>query len=258
MAGHSKWSQIKRKKAKTDQQKGKVFSRITREIIIAVKMAGSDPNMNARLRLAIQKAKESNMPNDNIKRAIERGAKSSADDSMEEVVFEAYAQAGVAMLIETVTDNRNRTVPNLRTALSKKGASLASKGAVSYLFEKKGLFIFPPETIEDQIVETALNFDVDDVTVLPDTSIEVVVNPDQFESLLNAFQDANLTYAEATLSLMPTTSIEVEDKDIVRKILDLIEVLEEDDDVQQVHTNMVCEKILKFKDTRKNIFFTIT
>lgn len=246
MAGHSKWSQIKRKKAKTDQQKGKVFSRITREIIIAVKIAGPDPNMNARLRLAIQKAKESNMPNDNIKRAIERGAKSSADDAMEEVVFEAYAQGGVAMLIETVTDNKNRTVPNLRTALSKKGASLASKGAVAYLFEKKGLFIFPPDTIEDDIVETALDFDVDDIKVLPDASIEVVVNPDHFELLLNAFQDAKLDYAEATLSLMPTTTVQVEDKEIVKKIVNLIEVLEDDDDVQQVHTNMICEEDFDF------------
>lgn len=240
MAGHSKWSQIKRKKAKTDQQKGKVFSRITREIIIAVKIAGSDPNMNARLRLAIQKAKESNMPNDNIKRAIDRGAKSSADDAMEEVVFEAYAQGGVAMLIETVTDNKNRTVPNLRTALSKNGASLAAKGAVAYLFDKKGLFIFPPEMSEERIVETALEYDVDDVSVLPDTSIEVIVNPDQFEALLNAFQDAKLDYAEAILSLVPTTSVQVDDKDTAKKIFDLIEVLEEDDDVQQVHTNMVC------------------
>lgn len=246
MAGHSKWSQIKRKKAKTDQQKGKIFSRITREIIIAVKIAGPDPNMNARLRLAIQKAKESNMPNDNIKRAIERGAKSSVDDAMEEVVFEAYAQGGVAMLIETVTDNKNRTVPNLRTALSKKGASLASKGAVAYLFEKKGLFIFPPETVENDIVETALDFDVDDVTVLPDASIEVVVSPDQFEEVLNAFQLENITYAEATLSLIPTTSVQVEDKEIAKKIVDLIEVLEEDDDVQQVHTNMVCEEDFEF------------
>ena len=195
--------------------------------------------MNSRLRLAIQKAKESNMPSENIKRAIERGLKSTADSEMEEVVFEAYAQDGVALLIETVTDNKNRTVPNLRTALSKKGASLATKGAVAYLFDKKGLFIFPPDTSEDLIMEVALEYDVDDIAVLDDKSIEVIVNPARFEALLDSFQNQGLFYAEASLSLLPKTTVKVDSKETTKRILDLIDVLEEDDDVQHVHTNMI-------------------
>jgi len=153
MSGHSKWSQIKHKKAKTDVQKGKVFSKISKEITCAAKIAGGDPEMNPRLRLAIQKAKEANMPADNIKRAIQKGAGGEDDENqLEDITFEAYGPYGVGFLIQTLTDNRVRTVSNLKSLLNKGDGAMATKGAVSYLFDKKGFFVFEPGTDENKVI----------------------------------------------------------------------------------------------------------
>ena len=156
MAGHNKWSQIKHKKAKTDAQKGKVFSKIAREIMVAAKMGGEDVSMNPRLRLALQKAKEANMPNDNVKRAIQKGVGSDDDNQLEELQFEAYGPHGIAILIDTLTDNRNRTITNLKVVLNKGGGNLADKGAVSYLFETKGLIYFEKTDQQDKIIDLAI------------------------------------------------------------------------------------------------------
>jgi len=244
MSGHSKWSTIKRKKGKIDQERGKIFSKIIREIMMAAKIGGADPEANSRLRLAIQKAKEENMPHDNIKRAVQKGAAASESANLEEILFEAYAPFGVALLISTVTDNRNRTVPNIRSVLTKYNGSMASKGAVSYLFDKKGVFLFEPGAEEEKIMDFALEGGANDVETKEDGSIEVITEPGKFEPVKELFDKNNLAYASNEITWVPQTTINL-DKDQARKILKLIDKLEEDDDVQQVYSNHdIAEEIM--------------
>ncbi|MFA5878647.1 MAG: YebC/PmpR family DNA-binding transcriptional regulator [Candidatus Margulisiibacteriota bacterium] len=244
MSGHSKWSTIKRKKGKIDQERGKIFSKLIREIMMAVKIGGADQEANARLRLAIQKAKEENMPNDNLKRAIQKGSAASESANLEEILFEAYAPFGVALLISTVTDNKNRTVPNIRSVLTKYNGSMAAKGAVSYLFDKKGIFLFEPGADEEKIMEVALDGGADDVDTKEDGSIEVLTQPNCFEQVKELFDKNNLSYASNEITWIPKTVVNL-DKEQARKILKLIDKMEEDDDVQAVYSNHdVTESIL--------------
>ncbi len=236
MSGHSKWSTIKHKKAKTDAQRGKIFTKIVREISSACRGGGEDPEANPRLRLAIQKAKDVNMPSDNIKRAVQKGLGAGNDDHFEEVMFEGYAFDGIALLISTLTDNRNRTVPNIRSLLSKSGGNLAAKGAVSYLFEPHGVFVFEPGTSEEKVMEVAILAGADDITTRSDGSLEVVCPPDQYEAVRLAFEAEKLTAETSSLSMIPTTSILI-NFDQSEKLLGLIEKLEDDDDVQAVYSN---------------------
>ena len=236
MSGHSKWSTIKHKKAKTDAQRGKIFTKIVRELTSAARLAGLDPEGNPRLRLAMEKARDVNMPQDNIKRAIQKGAGGESDEQFEEVTFEAYAPDGVAMLIETLTDNRNRTVPSIRSVLTKAGGQLAAKGAVSYLFDKKGFFVFEPGTSEDSVMEAALAANAEDVQVNDDGSIEVQTAPEWYEAVKQAFLDAKLVWASASLTFLPKVWVAVA-PERGQKIVALIDKLEEDDDVQAVYTN---------------------
>lgn len=236
MSGHNKWSTIKHKKAKTDAQKGKIFSKFAREITMAVKIGGNHGN-NARLSLAIQKAKSSNMPNENIKRAIEKGEGPTNTEQFEEILMEGYGPNGVAILIETLTDNRNRTVGNVRTALSKAGGSLAQKGAVSYLFKPCGIFLFESAS-EDDILNTAIEFDVDEIDTKDDGTIEVTCKFEDFFALKTAFETAGLPPTEADTTMLPSTSVELTD-DQSQAILALIDKLEDDDDVQNVYTNLL-------------------
>lgn len=236
MSGHSKWSTIKHKKAKTDAQKGKIFTKIVREITSASRSGGPLPDANPRLRLAIEKAKEVNMPADNIKRAIQKGAGGEDDQQFEEVSFEAYGPFGVAILIETLTDNRNRTVPNIRSILTKFGGNLAAKGAVSYLFEKRGLIIFEPGSSEETIMDAAITAGAEDVATKEDGSIEVITDPTQYEAVKKAFDEAKLEAATASVTMIPQT-IATLTAEQSKTIEALIEKLEDDDDIQAVYSN---------------------
>ncbi len=240
MSGHSKWSTIKHKKAKTDAQRGKQFSKVVREIMVSAKLGGADPSMNPRLRLALQKAKEVNMPNDNIKRAIQKGAGNEPESQLEELIYEAYGPNGVAVLIKTLTDNRNRTVSNLKSTLTRCGGRMVEKGSVSYLFSAKGLIIFGSGSPEDQIMEVAFAMDIDDFDVQEDGSIEIITSPQIFEELKASFDTHNLSYVSACLTMLPSTFISISDKDC-EQMISFIEKLEEDDDVQEVYANF-CEE----------------
>ncbi|MDD5456903.1 MAG: YebC/PmpR family DNA-binding transcriptional regulator [Candidatus Margulisbacteria bacterium] len=247
MSGHSKWSQIKRKKGVNDAQRGKLFTKAAREIIMAAKVGGGDPDTNSRLRFAIQKAKEVNMPNDNIKRAIARAVGGAEGSNIEEITYEAYAQGGVAVIIECMTDNKNRTFPEIKTIINKAGANLADKGAVSYMFQKRGVFAFDGNQIsEDKIMEVALNHDVEDIKSEDDKTIEVIIEVAGYEKLREDFEKNNLKYLNAEITMRSTVSVPVEDKEVAQKILNLIEKLEDHDDVQNVYSNAdIAESVYK-------------
>ena len=236
MAGHNKWSSIKHKKAKTDAQKGKVFSKISKEIIMATKLGGADAEMNPRLRLALQKAKEANMPNDNIKRAVEKGSGSAHDSNLEELQFEAYGPAGVAILIDTLTDNRNRTVSNLKALLNKCGATMAQKGAVGYLFSTKGLILFAEYDNEDEIIDLAIENGAEDVQVTNEKMIEIIIPISELELLKKVYDEKSLVYETATLTKLPSTFVSLDDAQ-KESFVKLYEKLEDDDDVQEVYSN---------------------
>lgn len=236
MSGHNKWSTIKHKKAKTDAVRGKIFTKIIREIMIAAKLGGADPDGNANLRLAIQKAKESNMPNENIKRAISRGAGGGDDANLDELTYEAYAPFGVGLLIECLTDNKVRTVSNIKSYLNKANGSLATTGAVSFNFDKKGLIVFEPGADEDKIMEIALEAGAEDVQKKEDESIEVVCEITEFEGLRNAILAANLKYESAEITQIAKNLVTL-NEDQAGKILKLVDRIEEDDDVKAVYGN---------------------
>ncbi len=236
MSGHSKWSTIKHKKAKTDAQKGKVFSKVAREILMAVKLGGNDCLMNGRLRLALQKAKACNMPNENIKRAIQKGEGGGADAELEELTYEAYASHGVAMMISTLTDNRHRTIANVKAIISRGGGSIATQGAVAYLFSSKGYFLFSPETDEDTLMEAAMSADAENLETQEDGSIEVITAPEAFDAARDVFDEAKLEYDTAAVTKIPTTTVTLTEEQ-GEKILSLIDKLDDDDDVQEVYSN---------------------
>jgi YebC/PmpR family DNA-binding regulatory protein len=236
MAGHNKWSSIKHKKAKTDAQKGKIFSKLAREIMMATKLGGQDPDMNPRLRLALQNAKSANMPNDNINRAIQKGAGGGDDTNLTEIEYEAYAQHGVGIIIKTLTDNVNRTISNVRTIVNKSGGNMAEKGAVSYLFETKGLIILENNTDIDKIIDIAIENGADDVERKDDDSIEITCEPTFFEQIKTNLEKEQLIISTATITKIPSTYITISEDDAT-KILSLIENLEDDDDVQEIFAN---------------------
>jgi YebC/PmpR family DNA-binding regulatory protein len=236
MSGHSKWSTIKHKKAKTDAQRGKMFSKLVRELMVAAKVGGADLESNARLRLALQKAKAANMPNDNIKRAIDKGAGGQDTQNIEEMVIEAYAPFGVALLIEAMTDNKNRTVPNVRSIINKAGGSLAAKGAVSYLFEAKGLIVFSADVKEEDIMDIVVEAGAEDIEKKEDGTIEVITKQETYENVRLALEKGNFNFLSAEITKIPSNWITL-DEDQARKIMKIVDKLEEDDDVQNVYGN---------------------
>ena len=236
MAGHNKWSKVKHIKARVDAKKGKAFSKVGRDITIAARQGGDNPDMNPALRLAIQKARDVNMPKDNIQRAIEKGAGTGEGNALEEIIYEAYAPGGVAILIRSLTDNKNRTVPNVRAALSKAGGSLASSGAVSYLFDKKGVLLFDDDCDSNQVMELAIESGADDVDVQDDGSVEVTTTPEGFESVVAAFNASSVGYLDASIEMVPQTRILL-DIEKAKGFLKLIDKLEDDDDIQDVFHN---------------------
>jgi YebC/PmpR family DNA-binding regulatory protein len=239
MSGHSKWATIKHKKSKTDAQRGKVFTKVSRDITVAVRQGGgSDPTGNMRLKLALQKAKEANLPNDNIQRAIQKGLGGADGVNYEELTYEGYGPGGAAVMVEAMTDNRNRTAGEIRHLFSKFGGNMGETGCVGWMFDKKGLFVIAKEDIqmdEEALMSIALEAGADDFKV-EDDSYEIITNPKDFEAVQSAMQAANIKTSVAQISLVPQNTVVLQGDDAV-KMLKLMEILEEHDDVQEVYAN---------------------
>ncbi|NLY41380.1 MAG: YebC/PmpR family DNA-binding transcriptional regulator [Desulfovibrionales bacterium] len=235
MAGHSKWKNIQHRKGRQDAKRGKAFTKVTKEIILAAK-GGGDPDMNARLRAAIEAAKAVNLPKDKIDTAIKKGTGELASAALEEIMYEGYAPGGVAILVEAVTDNKNRTVAEVRHILSKNGGSMGSAGCVAWMFDTKGVFAFDKEHYtEDQLVEVGLEAGVEDV-LDDDDSWQVQCAPEDFHTARAAFEAAGITFLSADLSRIPQNMVAV-DVETGRKVLKLYDALEDNDDVQNVYAN---------------------
>lgn len=241
MAGHSKWANIKHKKAAADAKRGKVWTRLIKEIQVAARMGGGDPDTNPRLRLAMDKATDANMPKDNIKRAIERGTGGADGANYEEIRYEGYGIGGAAVIIDTMTDNRTRTVAEVRHAFSKYGGNMGVEGSVAFLFTSVGQLLFAPGTSEDALMEAALEAGADDVTTNDDGSIEVLCDPDAYSDVKSALEAAGFKAELAEITMKAANDIALLGDDGVRmqKLLDVIEDL---DDVQNVYTNAVIEE----------------
>ncbi len=236
MSGHSKWSTIKHKKAKTDAQRGKQFTKIIREITVAVKMGGPDPNGNPRLRLAIDKARQINMPNDNIKRAIAKGSGGGEGAQLEEVTYEGYGPAGVAVMAETLTDNKNRTLSELSHLFSRNGGNLGKAGCVSWMFKKQGIIIFEKDKVEEEkLISEAIEAGAEDVN-LEDGTIEVITRAEDLEKVRDALKDKGFIFVSAEVTMSPQNIVKVTGED-AQKVLKLVSALEDHDDVQAVHAN---------------------
>jgi YebC/PmpR family DNA-binding regulatory protein len=238
MAGHSKWANIKHKKAAADAKRGKMSSRLIREITVAAKLGGSDPSANPRLRLAIDKATDQNIPKDTIERAARRGAGELETANYEEIRYEGYGIHGAAVVVDTMTDNRTRTVADVRHAFSKFGGNMGTEGSVAFLFKHCGQIVFAPGTSEDRVMETALDAGADDVVANDDGSIEVVTSPYDFVAVKQAFAKAGLKPEFAEVTMKPATEVEMSGDDAAR-MQKLIDALESLDDVQNVYTTAV-------------------
>ncbi len=235
MAGHNKWSSIKHKKAATDAKRGKLYTRIAREIILAAKQGGGDPDMNPRLRTAILSARNANMPRDNIERAIKRGTGDVEGATYEEITYEGYGHNGVGIVVETMTDNKNRTVSEVRHMFSKFGGNLAETGAVSWNFDLKGYFQVPrSDQDEEEFFMEALEAGADDV-ITEEEYFEIYTEPGEFHNVLGKFEEAGYKVEEASLTRVPKNTINADD--VAEKLLKLIDMLEELDDVQKVYAN---------------------
>jgi len=237
MSGHSKWSTIKRKKGAADAKRGALFGKLSKAITVAAREGGGDPEMNAALGLAVQKAKEGNMPNDNIERAIDKGTGAGADAAaLERITYEGYGPGGVAVLIEVVTDNRNRTASDVRYVFSKNGGKLGTSGSVSYLFERKGVVLVPKEEIdEEELMEVALEAGAEDVEV-SESDYRVVTAPEDFATVRESLKGAGIAFENAEITMQPQNSIDL-DVSTAKQTLRLIDALEENDDVQEVYAN---------------------
>ncbi|SMY15081.1 YebC/PmpR family DNA-binding transcriptional regulator [Photobacterium aquimaris] len=236
MAGHSKFANIKHRKAAQDAKRGKIFTKLIREITVAAKEGGAEPENNPRLRAAIDKALSNNMTRDTINRAASRGAGGEGDDGVETVIYEGYGPAGTAVMVECMTDNRNRTVSGVRHAFSKAGGNLGTDGSVSYLFEKKGVISYAAGLDEDAVMEVALEAGADDIETNDDGSIDVYTTPADFGAVKDALDNAGLASENAEVTLVPSTKAEL-DITTAPKLLRLIDALEDLDDVQEVYHN---------------------
>ncbi len=237
MAGHSHWANIQRTKSKQDAKRGKIFSKWAKLIMSSARTGGGDPSMNLALRYAIERAKADNMPKDSIERAVRKGAGEDGDDRLEEVLYEAFGPGGVAFMIETLTDNRNRTAPNLRNILSKRGGNLAESGAVSWMFQRKAIFAIPKEGVEeDALMELALEAGADDVTTEEEAIFGIEADPGQYLQVKESLEGRELEMLDASIRYISDTPLDV-DAEMGAKVLELVELLEEDDDVQEVHHN---------------------
>ena len=234
MAGHSKWANIKHRKARQDASRGKVWTKVIREITVAAK-GGPDPNDNPRLRLALEKANAANMPKDTIKRAIQKGSGTGESGELEEIIFEGYGPGGVAILVETMTDNRNRTVSDVRHAFSKFGGNLGTDGSVSYLFKKLGIIHINKDYSEEKLMENVIESGAQDFSE-EDDFFEVTTDPNQFNKVIDFFKENDIQYINAELTLRADTLVDL-DQDMSEKVLNIMEFMDDLDDVQEVHTN---------------------
>jgi len=236
MSGHSKWSSIKHKKGAADAKRGKIFSRLNKEITVAARIGGGDPNGNPRLRTAIQAAKAENMPKDNIERAIKKGTGELEGASYEEVNYEGYGPGGVAMLIDCLTDNKNRTVADIKHLFDRHGGNIGEPGCVAWMFEKKGLIVLDKDKVDEEIlIDVALEAGAEDVRD-GETEFEVVMDPADFEAVKKAFDDADFKYTLAEKSMIPQNTIKLEGKQ-ANQMLNLMNALEDHDDISQVYAN---------------------
>ena len=236
MAGHSKWANIQHRKGAQDKKRGKLFTKLIREITVAAKMGGGDADANPRLRLAIDKAKAQSMPKDNIERAIKRGSGDLDDSDFQEMRYEGYGPGGVAVMVDCLTDNRNRTVADVRHAFSKYGGNLGADGSVGYLFNHVGQLLYPAGTDEEKIMAAAIDAGAEDVIVEDDGSIEVLADPSEYEDVLNAMRRAGLEPEESELTMRASTTTSLGASE-AESMVKLLEVLEDLDDVQQVYSN---------------------
>ncbi|TVQ35632.1 MAG: YebC/PmpR family DNA-binding transcriptional regulator [Wenzhouxiangella sp.] len=236
MAGHSKWANIQHRKKAQDAKRGKIFTRLVREVSVAAREGGGDPDANPRLRLAMDKANAANVPKDNIERAIKKATGELEGASYEEIRYEGYAPGGVAVMVDCLTDNRNRTVAAVRHAFTKHGGNLGTDGSVGYLFEKKGVITFAPGTSEEQVMEAGLEAGAEDIVSDADGSIEVLTAPEDFEAVRDAFRAAALEAEQAEITQRASTLVEV-DVETGQKLLKFLDVLEDLDDTQDVWSN---------------------
>ncbi|HEX6795629.1 MAG TPA: YebC/PmpR family DNA-binding transcriptional regulator [Casimicrobiaceae bacterium] len=236
MAGHSKWANIKHKKAAADAKRGKVFTRLIKEVTVAARLGGGDPSANPRLRLAMDKATDQNMPKDTIERAIKRGAGGLEGASYEEIRYEGYGINGAAVIVDCMTDNRTRTVADVRHAFSKHGGNLGTDGSVAFLFRHVGQIVFAPGSNEDKVMEAAIDAGADDVIAHEDGSIEVIAAPNEFIAVKDALARTGLKPEFAEVVMKPITEVDMrgEDAQRMQKLLDALESL---DDVQDVYTS---------------------
>lgn len=236
MAGHSKWANIKHKKAAVDKQRGKVWTKLIREVTVAAREGGGDSGTNPRLRLALDKAYGANMPKDTVERAIKRGAGADEMENYEEIRYEGYGPGGVAVMVDCMSDNRNRTASEVRHAFSKGGGNLGTSGSVAYMFNKTGIITFEPGSDEDRVMELALEAGAEDLLAAADGSFEVITQPDDFVNVKEALEAAGFTPAMAEVTMRPDTLTAL-DSETAQKLLALIERLEDLDDVQDVYSN---------------------
>ncbi len=237
MSGHSKWATIRHKKGAEDAKRGKIFTKLIKEITVSAKIGGGDPETNPGLRTAVLKAKTANMPKDNIERAIKKGTGELEGVSYTEVTYEGYGPGGVALLISCLTDNKNRTTADVRNILGKAGGNLGETGCVGYLFQRKGVITVDGEKhTEDEVIDVCLDAGADDVTS-GEGYVEVLTEPEEFESVVKALDDAGIERTSAEVTMIPDATLSL-DEDTTRKALNLIEKLDEHDDVQSVSTNL--------------------
>ena len=236
MSGHSKWSTIKHKKAKVDSQRAVVFQKYSRELIVAARLGGPDPAGNFRLRTAIEKAKAAGLPNDNIKRAIDKGAGAAGAENYEELIYEGYAAGGVAVVVEAMTDNRNRTAGDIRSYFTKYNGSLGATGCVGWMFDPKGSIVFEKDVDYEKLFETAINYDAEDI-VEEEEEYKVITSTENFQKVVEGLEAEGFKCVSAELTRIPQNTVEVTDEAVASQILKLLDKLEEHDDVQNVYAN---------------------
>jgi len=237
MAGHSKWANIRRHKAKVDAQKGKLYTKLIREITVSAKLGGGDADANPRLRAALDKALEANMTKDVIERAIKRGAGGMEGENVEEIRYEGYGPGGTALMVDCMTNNRNRTVAEVRHAFSKHGGNLGTDGSVAYLFRKQGQMTFAPGVEEEAIMEAALEAGAEDVVTNDDNSVDVVTTPESFITVKDALTKSGFAPEQADVAMIAETNVDITDQETAQKVISLIDALEDLDDVQSVYSN---------------------
>lgn len=238
MSGHSKWANIKHKKGKADAERGKIFTKIGREIAIAVREGGSDPEINGKLRDVVAKAKANNMPNDNITRSIKKAAGELGDVIYEEITYEGYAPGGVAVIVEVITDSRNRAAGDVRHAFSKHGGNLGTTGSVNYMFDEKGIIAIEktPGMDEDEVMMIALEAGAEDMKAEEDV-FEIHTSPEDFRSVREALEAQGMEFLSAEVSMIPQNTVAIDDEETLTKIQKLLDMLEDNDDVQNVYHN---------------------